>query len=543
MALPGIARVVGAAVCLFFAAGAPGAELWLYVSENLQVSDRVERLEKLFVRAKQAGYTHVLLSDSKFSRLGAVPDVYFKNVARVRDSARGNHLELVPAVFPVGYSNDLLWNDPDLAEGPPVRGARFVVRGGVARLESEAAPRLRGGDFSDLKAWDWKDDTIRSEDGAVVIRDPRGANARIVQRVKLLPWRQYHFSVRVRTRDFRGQPEVKVLAADGGRALNFDHLGVAQTQEWRTHHVVFNSLQYTQVGVYLGAWGADSGELRFDDAMLEEVGLLNLVRRDGAPLLVRSPDGRELKEGMDFEPVRDPRMGHVQWPGDYDVHHESPVIRMRGEWPENTELRVSYQHVASIYDGQVMMDIAEPKSGLLLRDQARRVHEIFRAPGYFMSHDEIRVLGWSDAFRRAGRTPGQLVGDNARLCVGYLHELAPGARVYSWSDMFDPHHNAVPGPYYLVNGSLSGSWEGLDPSVIVMNWNHGKRDESLRFFSERGHRQLIAGYYDNPMEELDQWLVSARGVKGVLGYMYTTWRADFDKLEAFAKRVREGGGK
>ena len=61
--------------------------------------------------------------------------------------------------------------------------------------------------------------------------------------------------------------------------------------------------------------------------------------------------------------------------------------------------------------------------------------------------------------------------------------------------MFDPYHNAVEGPYYLVNGPWTGSWEGLDKDVMVVNWNYGKRDQSLKFFADRGqqagHRRLL----------------------------------------------------
>jgi len=31
---------------------------------------------------------------------------------------------------------------------------------------------------------------------------------------------------------------------------------------------------------------------------------------------------------------------------------------------------------------------------------------------------------------------------------------------------------------------------------------------------------------------------SAKGVKGVVGYMYTTWNGNFDSLEKFAQIVR-----
>ena len=104
--------------------------------------------------------------------------------------------------------------------------------------------------------------------------------------------------------------------------------------------------------------------------------------------------------------------------------------------------------------------------------------------------------------------------------------------------MFDPHHNAVDN-YYLVNGSLAGAWEGLAGDVVVVNWNFGKREESLRFFSRRGHRQVIAGYYDGPPDQIRDWLDAARGVPGVVGVLYTTWRQDYSQLEAFARIVGE----
>ena len=111
--------------------------------------------------------------------------------------------------------------------------------------------------------------------------------------------------------------------------------------------------------------------------------------------------------------------------------------------------------------------------------------------------------------------------------------------VYVWSDMFDPFHNAVK-DYYLVRGDLAGSWDGLDKRVVVANWNFGKRDESLKFFADRGHKQVIAGYYDGKPEQIRTWMESARKVDGVVGVMYTTWRQKYDDLEAFARESRMG---
>ncbi len=123
----------------------------------------------------------------------------------------------------------------------------------------------------------------------------------------------------------------------------------------------------------------------------------------------------------------------------------------------------------------------------------------------------------------------------------------PGKPVYVWSDMFDPNHNAKKtGYYYLVKGEgpWHGGWEGLDKDVIVVNWNGGQgRKESLKWFAGRGHKQILAGYYDAPVGNVTPWLKEASEVDGVIGVMYTTWSNDYSKLEAFMEKIREFHGK
>ena len=102
--------------------------------------------------------------------------------------------------------------------------------------------------------------------------------------------------------------------------------------------------------------------------------------------------------------------------------------------------------------------------------------------------------------------------------------------------MFDPHHNAVDN-YYLVRGTLAGSWEGLSKDTLIMNWNSGKQKESLDFFAKRGHAQILAGYYDGNPSSIKGWLATAKSLGGanVQGVMYTTWANNYSQLEAFAK--------
>ena len=50
---------------------------------------------------------------------------------------------------------------------------------------------------------------------------------------------------------------------------------------------------------------------------------------------------------------------------------------------------------------------------------------------------------------------------------------------------------------------------------------------------------MIAGYYDGDLKDAKSWLESSRKVKGVVGFMYTTWQQNYKSLEAYAKICRE----
>ena len=192
----------------------------------------------------------------------------------------------------------------------------------------------------------------------------------------------------------------------------------------------------------------------------------------------------------------------------------------------------------TIYDNQVPCSLSEPKVFEVVEDQVRRVEELFHPQTYFFSQDEIRVANWSQQDEKANLTAGELLAQNVRHCTEIVRKINPRARLCIWSDMFDPHHNAVDN-FYLVNGNLAGSWEGLPKEMTVMNWNSGKAKESLPFFASRGHSQVLAGYYDSDPKNIIRWLEAGKGQK-VEGVMYTTWQSNFSDLEKFAKAAWGG---
>ncbi len=537
--------VLAFTLLLPFAAPARAMEKWIYCARNLAVDKSVTEIEELMRRGQAAGYTHMLLTDSKFARLGGIEQMhgnYLKNAERVKQLAAQYKIELVPALFHVGYSNNMLWHDPNLVEGLPVKDVPLVVQGGEARLADADAPALPRGDFSDPKQWSWYDkEAITFENGAAK-GTANGQNVRLAQKLAVQPFRQYHVTVRVKTQGLKGaRPEVKALPAkNGGTALNWDYLKVKDGEDWSTQHVTFNSQDNTDVSLVFGVWGASAGTVWWSEAKIEEVAFVNLIRRGGCPLTITAADGRVLKERADYESLKDPLMGTKPWAGEYDIFHKPPVLKTK--LPDGTKLLASYYHVATIYDGQAMVCPSEPRTMELLRDEARQLHKLFGAKGYMMSHDEVRVLGWCEACQKRHFTPGQILAENVRESAKILREVNPGGNIYVWSDMFDPNHNAKAKNYYLVNGSLEGSWEGLDKDVIVLPWYFEKRAESLKFFADRGNRQVIAGYYDSHPERIADWLGAAKGLPGILGVMFTTWENRYDDLEKFSEAA-DGAGK
>ncbi len=509
-------------------------ERWVYAPVNFLVPAEVERLDKLMRNAKSLGYTHFLITDAKFCRLHELDKKYFAHIERIKGLARELNLQLVPAVFPVGYSNNLLSQNVNLAEGLPVRDALFEVHDGEAQLVPDPSVSLPS--FSERKAWRFIDEPLKSDGKGLRVTEPNGENCRAMKTLAVSPFRHYHVSVRVKTENFRGQPQITVLEPETGRRLTHTNLQVGRTQDWSVQHITFNSLANSSVNVYIGAWGPTGGSMWLADPAIEECGLLNVLRRPGTPLKVTTEeDGtRELQEGVDYEVVRDERLGNVPYSGEYEVWHESPPIQMKGNWANGTRLRVSWYHPHVIYDGQVCACVTEPEFVRLLQEHAAGVEKIFPDTDRMMSHDEWRVMGWDESFQGLKKTPGQVAADNVRLCTKILRDQRADGRIFVWNDMFDPHHNAVDN-YYLVNGDLSGSWNGLEKDVVIMNWNFGVRAESLKFFDERGHKQVLAGFYDADAEQIGKWLDTVRkdNVSNVLGVMYTTWHQDYSQLKEF----------
>lgn len=541
---------------------------WLYLQTSLWPEAHMTETLTLLERVASEGYNGVVFADFKFMRWDDVSDEYRAHWRQMREACTKLKLDLVAGVMPIGYSNGLLSRDPNLAEGIPVKNAAFIVRNGKLSPE-DSHPLINGGFEMDRRdspaGWAFVDepgritflDTAVHHGGNASLRmqevaryEPEHRHARACQTLKLQPFHYYHVSAFIKTQDWEGDDTRIMVMGESGRRLSFQSLQLNRTQDWTHYHVDFNTLESSEVKLYLGTWAGNTGSIWWDDVQVEPAGFINILRRAGTPVRLTNADGSvEYVEGRDYPPLHDPRLGMEPWAGDYTAWHDLPSfpIPSGSRLTEGQRVLASYYHAAIVNEGQMTCCMSEPKVYEILTEQARQVREAIHPDGYMMMHDEIRVQGWDESCERRHLTPAQILADNMRQCVRILQEADPGKPMYVWSDMFDPHHNArKTGPYYLVKGDgpWYGSWEGLPKEVTIVNWQMGgkTRRDTMLHFSRLGHHQILAGYYDGSPDMISGWLKDAQGISGLDGVMYTTWQHNFSQTGAFLQATKLDGG-
>jgi len=535
---------------------------WVYYSTNMQVGANITKAKTVWSEAARYKMNGVQLNDSKFSRVSALPEFYYDSLIALKRFASEHGLEIIPGVMPIGYSNSLLFYDPNLASGLPVQNQTFVFEADTARLMPSRKVGLPNGSFetyngNTIPGFRFIDklgemgfiDTQIKHSGSASLRfsnisqiDPQNGNARISYWTRVTPFTQYHVGAWVRTENFSaaGNTRISVLTLDGRNLVYSDFRLDLTTGGWRKLDFTFNSLDVDSVGIYWGTWGGKGGSIWWDDLLLEETSFINLIRRDGAPFIINHPIlTLTYTEGTDYDTLRDPRMGSIPYNGVYTEFHTPPTLHRKpaGLIKNGDTILVSYYHTIAIYSDQVMVTMSDPKVYQLLERETKFLDSLLQPGTYMMQHDEIRVMNWDYGDQSRGMTPGELLADNVQECTDIIRRINPKADVWVWSDMFDEFHNAVKKNYYLVNGDLTGSADLIPKSLGIMNWNgrDGIVQKSLDFFSQKQFRQMSAPYYDIDENQIRTWKEWTMGTSDFRGMMYTTWANRYDRLEAFGE--------
>ena len=528
---------------------------WVYVSRSLRADNDVADIKGIVETGSAHGLNGMVLS-AGLDMLDKQPADYLARLEQVKGICKDNNIEIIPIIFSAGYGGAILSYDKNLAAGIPVTDAVFLVEGERAHLVPDESANIVNGGFEEFNGDQMAGYRFHDRPGEVSFADKQVFNggkaslrfedfgkyeyghARVMQEIKVRPHRCYRITCNVKTDALEpgGSFQIQVLTADGRSLAPWDPR-VPGTSDWRKVVMGFNSLEYDTVRIYLGAWGGKSGRFWVDDLSVEEVGLLNVLRRDGTPVTLKSEQtGATYEEGRDFAAISDPSLN-------FRFDHDGPSIKILpgGRIKDGERLMVSYYHGMGVNSGQVTVCMSEPKVYEIWARQAELIQRHLAPKKWLLSMDEVRAGGGCTACKERGMTMGQILGDSLTRQVRLIRNVNPEAEVLTWSDMLDPNHNAH-GDYYLVDGDFAGSWNYVPKDLVIVCWYYDKRNESLKFFSSLGFKTLAGAYYDgDTLDNPKGWLETLDRTQGALGIMYTTWQNKYDLLGPFGDLVTRKG--
>jgi len=529
----------------------------VYASHNLTFDTEVQNLLDVMRRARAAGYNGIVLADWHLQTLDKASEKYLKNLSVVKKTATLLNLQLFPIVSAANQAHGILFHDPHLAEGMPVRNAPFMVRKGQADLLTDQAVHLRGGDFEQsqgnkVAGWENRDkpgqitaiDRTVKHGGQQSLRvNVAGKNpAKTVydllsQSLEVSPYRQYHLSAWIKTENLDAPDKIRhTVLSPSGQSLSLSEWEVKKNQEWVQYHTVFNSQNNRKIRLDIGITAGKDGKVWIDDVTFEEIGLLNVLRRTGCPLTVKGEDGYLYREGKDYDVIHDEKLNIN---GIFSPYHQPPAIKILpgSKIREGQVLKVSYYHAVTVGKGKLAVCLSDEKVHTLIRKDIEDIEQKINPAGIFLNYSDIRVAGWCEGCRARDLSPGRMLADHVARSIRTVHATNSQLKILVWSDMFDPFQNAVD-HYYLVNGPLTDSWEGLSPETIVVNSNPTQKyADSFKWFTDKKLDQIAAVCFDAPSYVTRKRTESLKGVPNLVGFLYMTAGNHYEELEHFALQL------
>ncbi len=539
---------------------------WVYASSGLRDQDQLNDVKQVVLTAAEHGVNGILLS-AGIDAIELRDQSYLDNLKELKRYCDSLGVEIIPSVFSTGYGGTFKAFNPNLAEGLPVRDARFVVKGAQATLVQDHETGLTNAGFEEFGQDGipagfkfegaagrciFPDNEIKYAGQASLrfenFQDAQEADCRVTQEITVVPDRNYRLTCWIRAEGLdpsqpfgSGNVRVRAVAPDG-RPLEWTNINAEAGSDWFQARLGFNSRGYDRAVIEVAAAEGNAGKVWVDELEVAEEGLVNVLRRPGTPLRVRGAEsGIEYLEGQDYDPVADPQLS-------YRYDHPAPpiVIPAGSRIKEGEELRVSWYHPIPVYDGQVAICFSEPEIFEIWQRSVKLMHEAIAPKTYFLHMDEQRAGGTCEVCKARGISVAQMFGEAVTKAYQEIKAVNPAAEVAIWSDMLDPNHNARQDrPYYYhVDESFYGSWEYVPKDLIVACWWHEKRDTSLAFFDSLGMRTIGASYYDgDDLENITDWIGSLEQTPNAKGIIYTTWLHKYDLLDDYGDLVTQRWGK
>jgi len=296
---------------------------WVYVSTGLHDDKELERVEGIARTASGHGLNGMLLS-AGFDQMDLKPPEFLQRLTDLKKTCDKLKVEIIPLGFSVGYGSGILAHNRNLAAGLPVRRALFVASENEAHFVPDSPAKLLNGGFEEQSGIVPKGfsvhgqsvsiDTAVFHSGKASVRfsDFSGASGEtyLAQELRTAPYRCYRLRCWVKTEDVSPETRFHFWAiAPDGRDLSYLEHPLPATSDWSRVDWAFNSWYADRVSFRVGIADGKARNVWVDDVTVEEVGLINVLRRPGTPVVVQNERTGEIyEEGRDYDHIADPSL-------------------------------------------------------------------------------------------------------------------------------------------------------------------------------------------------------------------------------------------
>lgn len=119
---------------------------WVYVSSRMNDDNDVRDIERIVRTASEHGLNGMVFA-AGLDLLDLQRPDYLTRLQQVRRICDTHNIEIIPAIFSVGYAGSILAHDKNLAAGILVKDALFVVENAKARLIPDPPVKILNDDF------------------------------------------------------------------------------------------------------------------------------------------------------------------------------------------------------------------------------------------------------------------------------------------------------------------------------------------------------------------------------------------------------------
>ncbi len=154
---------------------------------------------------------------------------------------------------------------------------------------------------------------------------------------------------------------------------------------------------------------------------------------------------------------------------------------------------------------------------------------VLKADHYCLSTDERRGIGYDARSAASGKTKSELFADFVKYQYQTIRKAAPGARIFMWSDMADPNHNAA--IYGMGRAAATLSKSDLN-DLVMIPWFDGTAEASLKFFRDQNFGVMPSVQGEGPDRGAVRWAYFLRKTYPTMlkrcGLQYTSWDIETD---------------